>query len=108
MKVKQLILLAIEAVKAIDDCLGKIYAAIEKVNGIMIITADHVNAEIMIDETVSTNKKHTSQLVPIIITKEGLQLRKDNPAIADITPTILYLLGEEIPLEMTQPSLIIK
>ncbi|APE74335.1 2,3-bisphosphoglycerate-independent phosphoglycerate mutase [Spiroplasma citri] len=99
---------AIEAVKTIDNCLGKIYTAIQKVNGIMIITADHGNVEIMIDETGGPNKKHTSQLVPIIITKEGLQLRQDNPAIADIAPTILDLLGEGIPPEMTQPSLIIK
>ncbi|WP_338955609.1 2,3-bisphosphoglycerate-independent phosphoglycerate mutase [Spiroplasma endosymbiont of Polydrusus cervinus] len=98
----------IKAVKAIDNCLGKIYEVIQKVNGIMIITADHGNAEVMIDETGGPNKKHTSQLVPIIITKAGIKLREDNPAIADVAPTILDLLGEEIPAEMTQPSLIVK
>ncbi|MBW3058261.1 2,3-bisphosphoglycerate-independent phosphoglycerate mutase [Spiroplasma poulsonii] len=99
---------AIAAVKTIDDCLGKIYQAMQKVNGIMIITADHGNAEVMIDETGGPNKKHTSQLVPIIITKAGLKLRDKDPAIADIAPTILELLDEKIPVEMTQPSLIVK
>ncbi|AHF61280.1 phosphoglyceromutase [Spiroplasma mirum ATCC 29335] len=99
---------AIKAVQAVDECLGKIYAAMQKVNGIMIITADHGNAEIMIDETNGPNKKHTSQPVPIIITKEGLKLRQKDAAIADIAPTILDLIGEEIPQEMTQTSLIEK
>lgn len=98
----------IEAVKTIDDCLGKIYTVMQKINGIMIIVADHGNAEIMIDETEGPNKKHTSQLVPIIITKAGLKLRKHNLSIANVAPTILDLLDEEIPFEMTQPSLIIK
>lgn len=99
---------AIKAVKIIDECIGKIYKIIKKNNGIMIITSDHGNIEKMIDKNGGPNKKHTSQLVPIIITKKGLKLRKNNPSIADIAPTILDLLNEKIPSEMTQSSLIIK
>ncbi|AXK50832.1 2,3-bisphosphoglycerate-independent phosphoglycerate mutase [Spiroplasma alleghenense] len=96
----------IKAVKTLDDQLKRVHEAMQKVNGVMIITADHGNAEIMIDQEGGPNKKHTSQLVPIIITKKDLKLRQKDAAIADIAPTILDLLGEEIPSEMTQPSLI--
>ncbi|AHI53539.1 phosphoglyceromutase [Spiroplasma sabaudiense Ar-1343] len=96
------------AVKTLDEQLKRVHEALEKVNGVMIITADHGNAEVMIDAEGGPNKKHTSQLVPIIITKKGLALKQKDPAIADIAPTILDLLGEEAPAEMTQSSLILK
>ncbi|AGM24882.1 2,3-bisphosphoglycerate-independent phosphoglycerate mutase [Spiroplasma chrysopicola] len=99
---------ATKAVKVVDECLGKIYQAIKAVDGIMIITADHGNAEVMLDEEGGINKKHTSQLVPIIITKADLKLRQGEVGIANVAPTILDLIGEEIPAEMTQSSLIIK
>ena len=99
----------IKAVQCLDDQLAAIYQVfVKEHNGIMVITADHGNAEVMIDEKGQPNKKHTNDLVPIIITAKNLKLRQKDPAIADVAPTILDLLGEEIPAEMTQPSLIEK
>lgn len=99
----------IKAVQCLDAQLAKIYNVfVKEHNGIMIITADHGNAEVMIDEKGQPNKKHTNDLVPIIITAKNLKLRQKDPAIADVAPTILELLGEEIPAEMSQPSLIEK
>ena len=99
----------IKAVQCLDAQLAAIYQVfVKEYNGIMVITADHGNAEVMIDEKGQPNKKHTNDLVPIIITAKNLNLRQKDPAIADVAPTILDLLGEEIPAEMTQPSLIEK
>ncbi|ATZ18955.1 phosphoglyceromutase [Williamsoniiplasma somnilux] len=100
----------IKAVKTLDNQLRRIYDEfVVRHNGIMLITADHGNAEVMIDETNNgPNKKHTTSLVPIIITDDKIKLRENNPGIADVAPTILELMGIEIPSEMTQPSLIKK
>lgn len=98
----------IEALNAVDECVGKLYQAIKSVNGILILTSDHGNAEVMIDEEGGINKKHTSCVVPIIITKKDLKLIEKDGAIAQIAPTILQLLDEKIPQEMSQSSLIIK
>lgn len=97
-----------KAVKIIDNCLGKIYKIVKKYNGIMIITADHGNAEIMIDKDGKINKKHTSKLVPFIITKKNIKLYNKNVSLANVAPTILDLMNEEKPIEMTQYSLIKK
>ncbi|WP_342269094.1 2,3-bisphosphoglycerate-independent phosphoglycerate mutase [Spiroplasma endosymbiont of Aspidapion aeneum] len=99
---------AIKAVKTIDNQLKRIYDASERNGYTMIITADHGNAEVMIDDEGGPNKKHTNKLVPIIITDKTLKLREENPAIADVAPTILEIIGSPIPKEMTQKSLIIK
>ncbi|WP_342252633.1 2,3-bisphosphoglycerate-independent phosphoglycerate mutase [Spiroplasma endosymbiont of Amphibalanus improvisus] len=99
---------AIKAVKAVDKCLGQLHDKIKSKDGTLIITADHGNSEVMFDENGGPNKKHTSMLVPIIITNKDLKLRTKDVSIAAIAPTILDLLNEELPKEMTQPSLIIK
>ncbi|QEH61493.1 2,3-bisphosphoglycerate-independent phosphoglycerate mutase [Spiroplasma chinense] len=99
---------AITAVKTLDGQLKRVYEATQETGAVMIITADHGNAEVMIDGEGGPNKKHTSQPVPIIVTDKSLELRTENPAIADVAPTILEIIGEEIPAEMTQPSLIKK
>lgn len=98
----------VTALKALDECILKVYEAVKKHNGTLIITADHGNAEVMIDETGGPNKKHTSQQVPIIICDKSLKLRSKDAAIADIAPTILELLNIKKPAEMTQTSLIVK
>lgn len=98
----------IRALQTIDNCLKKLYEVAKTNNYTMVITADHGNAEIMIDETGDINKKHTSQLVPIIITNKNLKLETENPSLANIAPTILELLNIEPPKTMTSKSLIIK
>lgn len=97
----------ITAIDVVDECLGKLYQAMKKVNGILMITADHGNAEIMIDKEGNPNKKHTSQPVPFIICKTGLKL-KTGGCLANIAPTLLEVLGLVKPAAMTSESLIKK
>ncbi len=96
----------IKGLHTIDDCLKRIYNTLKSLNGRMILTADHGNAEVMIDEQGEPNKKHTANKVPIIITDKTIGLNPKDAAIANIAPTILELLNITIPEEMTQKSLI--
>lgn len=95
---------AIKAVEAIDRCLEKIYAKIEKLNGTMIITADHGNCEEMLDANKNPMTSHTTNLVPFIITDQSFHLHPGK--LSDIAPTIIELLGLKQPTEMTGKSLI--
>lgn len=97
----------IQATKILDQQLERIYNEfVIKYNGIIVITADHGNAEIMLDENGGPNKKHTTSFVPIIITDSNITLRTDDVGIANVAPTILELMKIAIPSEMTELSLI--
>lgn len=98
---------AVKAVETVDECIGKLYQAVEKVNGTMVIIADHGNAEKMEDENGLPFTAHTTNLVPCIITKKGLVLRSGGN-LGDVVPTMLALLDVPQPLEMTGRTLIIK
>ncbi|HKM29806.1 MAG TPA: 2,3-bisphosphoglycerate-independent phosphoglycerate mutase [Bacilli bacterium] len=98
---------AVKAVETVDECIGKIYAAVTKVNGTMVIIADHGNAEKMEDEDGLPFTAHTTNLVPCIITKKGLKLRSGGN-LGDVTPTMLALMGLVQPEEMTGRTLITK
>ncbi len=93
----------VKAVEAIDQCIGRVLDVIKKVNGLLIITADHGNAEQMLDETGGIHTAHTSNPVPFIICEGGFSLR--NGILADIAPTLLDILGIEKPREMKGRSL---
>ena len=95
---------AVQAVEDMDKCLAKIYEKIESVNGTLIIIADHGNCDMMWDEEHKPVTSHTTNPVPCIVTKEGIELK--NGKLADIAPTMIELLGLEIPQEMTGESLI--
>ena len=97
---------AVQAVEDMDKCLTRIYSKIEELGGILIIIADHGNCDIMWDENHNPVTSHTTNPVPCIITKEGINLRDGK--LADIAPTMLELLNIPIPKEMTGKSLIIK
>ena len=107
----------IEAVESVDKEINKIMKAVNQLGGTMIITADHGNAEYMIDEKKQVCKAHTTNLVPFILinnkksiaeeTNKHLKLRQGG-SLADIAPTIIDLLKINKPLEMTGQSLIIK
>ena len=94
----------IKAVEAVDACIGRIYDAVRRRAGAMLITADHGNAELMIDPaTGGPHTYHTTNPVPFIVVSEEAQrlaLRPDG-ALQDISPTILSLLGIPQPKEMT-------
>ncbi len=98
---------AVKAVETVDECVGKVVDAILDKGGVAIITADHGNAEKMLDEQGNPFTAHTINLVPIIITKKDIKIREGG-ILADIAPTMLQLLHVEQPQEMTGKSLIIK
>ena len=93
-----------KAVEDMDICITKIYNKVEELNGILIIIADHGNCDMMWDENKLPVTSHTTNPVPCIITKEGIEL--NNGKLADVAPTMLELLGLPIPEEMTGTSLI--
>jgi len=99
---------AIKAVETVDACLGRIEAAIRKAGGVMLVTADHGNAEQMRDDsTGQPHTAHTMNLVPLLLVgdRRGAKM-VGNGKLADIAPTVLDLMGLEQPVEMTGRSLI--
>ncbi|WP_261134247.1 2,3-bisphosphoglycerate-independent phosphoglycerate mutase [Bacillus sp. Marseille-Q3570] len=95
----------IKAIETVDECLGKIVDLILEKDGAAIITADHGNS----DEVITVDDKpmtaHTTNPVPVIVTKKGVDLRDDG-ILADLSPTVLDLLGGKQPKEMTGKTLI--
>ena len=101
---------ALKAVAAVDECLGNVETAIKNVGGVMIVTADHGNAEKMVDEkTGQPYTAHTVGKVPAILVndKSGVKELKDG-CLADLAPTMLELLNIKQPSEMTGHSLLVK
>ncbi len=94
----------IQAVETVDACLGRIYTAVRQKGAAMMVTADHGNAEMMIDPaTGGPHTAHTTNPVPLIIVSDQdkkFGLRPDG-ALQDISPTVLGLLGVPQPKEMT-------
>jgi 2,3-bisphosphoglycerate-independent phosphoglycerate mutase len=99
---------AVQAVEAVDDCIGKTIEAILKMDGTAIITADHGNADKMFEEDGSPFTAHTTNLVPLILVGEGQYELRDGGVLADIAPTMLQILGLKQPEEMTGKSLILE
>ena len=101
---------AIKAVEAVDECVGRIVKVIEEKKGNLIITADHGNAEQMIDyKTGEPHTAHTTNSVPIILITDNPDYKlKENGKLADLAPTMLDLMGLEKPEEMTGESLLIR
>lgn len=97
----------IRAVEAVDECLGKVVDLVLDKGGVAIITADHGNADMVIDEKGQPHTAHTTFPVPCIVTKQSISLRDDG-ILADLAPTLLQLLGIEKPQAMTGQSLIAK
>ena len=98
----------IKACEAVDAGLGQVLAALEAAGGAMIVTADHGNCEMMIDpETGGPHTAHTTNPVPVALVggPEGVTLRDGR--LADLAPTLLELMGLELPPEMTGRSLIV-
>lgn len=101
---------ALKAVAAVDECLGRVVNAIKEMNGVLLVTADHGNVEKMIDETTGQPyTAHTVGKVRAVLYNAPANIKglKDG-RLADISPTLLDLLGLEQPSEMTGHSLLIK
>ena len=101
---------AIKAVEAVDECVGRIVKIIEEKQGNLLITADHGNAEQMIDyKTGEPHTAHTTNPVPIILVTANKEYKlKENGKLADLAPTMLDLMGIKQPEEMTGESLLIR
>ena len=100
---------AIKAIETIDECVGKVVEAMLAHNGTMLITADHGNAEQMIDyKTGEPHTAHTTNPVPLILVTENSDLKIKSGKLADLAPTILELLNIEKPTEMTGESILVK
>ena len=98
----------IKAVETVDACLKRVYNAVSKVDGILIVIGDHGNAEQKQDSHGDPATKHTINPVPFILFKKDVRLRQDEGALRDVAPTILQLMSLEQPVEMTGKSLILK
>ena len=90
---------SIKAVETVDQCIEKILDNIFLEEYTLIVTSDHGNCECMKNKDGSINTSHTTNKVPFIITDKKLKLKDGK--LSDIAPTILYLMGQEIPKEMT-------
>jgi 2,3-bisphosphoglycerate-independent phosphoglycerate mutase len=96
---------AVEAVQTVDTCLGSVVEAVHASGGACLITADHGNADHMLEPDGSPNTAHSLNPVPVIVTVPGLTL-SDGGVLADVAPTLLELLGIEQPEQMSGHSLI--
>ena len=100
---------AVKAIEVVDDCIGRLLEKVLSKGGRALITADHGNAEMMVDEHGGPHTAHTTDQVPFILvddTRKGVNLRSG--ILADIAPTMLEILGLPKPIEMTGQSLIEK
>ncbi|WP_409295384.1 2,3-bisphosphoglycerate-independent phosphoglycerate mutase [Peribacillus sp. SCS-26] len=97
----------IKAIETVDECLGRIIDLITAKGGSAIITADHGNADEVVTLEGNPMTAHTTNPVPVIVTKEGISLREDG-ILGDLAPTMLELLGLEKSAEMSGNSIIKK
>jgi 2,3-bisphosphoglycerate-independent phosphoglycerate mutase len=95
---------AVKAVEATDAALGRILGAVEREGGVALVTADHGNAEEMLDENAEPQTAHTSNPVPLVVTDAGVSIR-DGGELSDLVPTAISLLGLAKPLQMSGHNL---
>jgi 2,3-bisphosphoglycerate-independent phosphoglycerate mutase len=96
---------AVKAVETVDECLGRVIEAVQGSGGACLVTADHGNADEMLEEDGSPDTAHSLNPVPFLVTVEGARLDGEG-ILADVAPTALALLGIEQPSEMTGRSLL--
>ena len=98
----------IKAVETTDECVGRVLDVLKELNGTALVTADHGNAERMLDEQGKPYTAHTTNQVQIfLVGSEASRWKLRDGILADVAPTILQLLGLPKPAEMTGESLLI-
>ena len=97
---------AVKAVETVDTCVGRVKASTLKMGGVMLLTADHGNADCMVDTDGSPFTAHTTNPVPFAVIGKECILREGGK-LCDISPTIIKLLGKEQPAEMDGESIIL-
>lgn len=95
---------AVKAVETVDICLGRVLEAVNSKGGIAIVTADHGNADTLLEHDGSVSTSHTLNPVPFIVV--GADVKLKDGRLSDIVPTMLELMGLQKPAEMTGESLI--
>ncbi len=98
---------AVKAVEAVDCCVGRVLQTIQRLDGVLIITADHGNAEKMFDENGEVFTAHTTNLVKFCVVGFDCELKSNGGRLCDIAPTMIEILGLVQPDEMTGQSLIV-
>ncbi len=98
----------IEAVQAVDTCLGRLANTIKEQAGVLMITADHGNAEVLVTEAGEVDTQHNSGVVPFIVVGDLLPGKLKPGVLANVSPTLLELLHSTPPEDMTAESLWIK
>ncbi|HEY7933662.1 MAG TPA: 2,3-bisphosphoglycerate-independent phosphoglycerate mutase [Solirubrobacteraceae bacterium] len=99
---------AVAAVAVVDECLGRVVSTVHETGGVCLVTADHGNADHMLEADGSPNTAHSLNPVPLILTTSNgaITLRQGDGILADVAPTVLALLGIEQPQQMTGHTLI--
>ncbi|MBQ4082494.1 MAG: 2,3-bisphosphoglycerate-independent phosphoglycerate mutase [Clostridia bacterium] len=97
---------AVKAVETVDTCVGRVQDAVLKMDGVMLLTADHGNADCMLDTDGTPFTAHTTNPVPFAVIGKECALREGGK-LCDVSPTILKLLELEQPAEMTGTSIIL-
>ena len=97
---------AVEAVETVDRYLGEVVAAVHERDGVCVVTADHGNADHMLEPDGSPNTAHSMNPVPLIVTSHARRLRSEPGILADVAPTVLELIGIPQPPAMTGRSLL--
>ncbi|MHB9112716.1 MAG: 2,3-bisphosphoglycerate-independent phosphoglycerate mutase [Thermoleophilia bacterium] len=96
---------AVAAVEVVDECVGRVVAKVAEQTGVCLITSDHGNAESMTDESGGPDTAHSTELVPLIVTRDVALA--DGRALCDVAPSILEFLRIPVPPEMTGKSIVI-
>jgi 2,3-bisphosphoglycerate-independent phosphoglycerate mutase len=96
---------AVTAIETVDQCLGEVVAAVHESGGACVVTADHGNADHMLEPDGSPNTAHSMNPVPLILTSPATSLRARDGILADVAPTVLAVLGIQQPAQMTGRSL---
>jgi 2,3-bisphosphoglycerate-independent phosphoglycerate mutase len=97
---------AVEAIEAVDACLGEVVSAVHESGGVCVVTADHGNADHMLEPDGSPNTAHSMNPVPLIVTSAATRVREQPGILADVAPTVLELLGIPQPAAMSGHSLV--
>jgi 2,3-bisphosphoglycerate-independent phosphoglycerate mutase len=95
----------VTAIETVDACLAEIVEAVQATGGALLITADHGNADEMLEDDGSPDTAHSLNPVPFVVTA-GAEALDGEGILADVAPTVLALLGIEAPSEMTGRSLV--
>ena len=97
---------AVKAIEAVDECVGKVVDAMLEADGQILMTADHGNADDMIDEAGNVVTAHSTNPVPLVHIARNPVALKDGGKLCDIAPTMLKLMEIPVPVEMTGESLV--